>query len=254
MLEGLKSALNTLTIIPTRGGELSMAIPWFPFVGAVMGAAMAGCWALIFLAASPPWPEGGAFFLVLLNAVFTRGLHLDGLSDWADSTGALFDRAKRLSIMKDVHLGAFGASALVLDIIARWICFLELSQRGVFLLIIPVMTVSRTVLVELMSGLPYARSSGGMAAPFVAGASRGRRLTCLASSLLLVIPFGSAGFVLLALGLLMSIPLKGYFSRRYGGITGDLLGASNEMVEISLMFFLAFFSDFIRPYLCWPDL
>lgn len=254
MLEGLRSALNTLTIFPAGVGDLSKALPWFPFVGAAIGAVMAGCESLISLSSSRPWPEGAALVLVVLNALLTRGLHLDGLCDWADSTGALFDRDKRLSIMKDVHVGAFGASALVLDIMARWLCLSELSERGIFFLIIAVMVVSRTVLVELMSSLPYARGSGGMAAPFVAGASGRKRVASLSASLLLVIPFGPAGVGLLASGLVLSGGLKRYFSRRYGGITGDLLGASNEMVETSLMFLLAFFSDFIRPYICWPAL
>ncbi len=253
MFMGLRTAFNTLTIIPTglRPVELHKALSWFPLTGALLASIMLGVSALLNLAPGSSWHAGIAVLMVFLGIVLTRGLHLDGLADWADSVGGIFDREKRLAIMKDVHTGAFGAAALVVDILARWAAFDVFMDRGIFFVLVPVMTVSRAMMTELITTLPYAGKTQGMAAPFVEGASNRHRFLSLFMALACCTPFGPAGLGVLVTGFIMTCLLKRYFLRHYGGITGDLLGASNEILEVLLMFILAFTGDYAVSLTSW---
>jgi len=241
ILSGLSAALNTLTIIPagSRLAELHRALPWFPWVGAALGALMLGASQLLSMISVRPWPAGIAVLMVVLEVVLTRGLHLDGLADWADSIGGIFDRERRLAIMKDVHTGAFGVTALVVDILARWAAFDALIEGEIFFLIVPVMASSRAMMTELVTSMPYARSTQGMGAPFVAGASKNHRVLSLIGVFVICIPFGPVGVIVPLAGYMASRILRWYFLKLYGGITGDLLGATNEILEVVLLFALA---------------
>src|SRR5512145_1363019 len=122
MLHGLVTALRTLTILPVPGSDasdMSRALPWFPLVGCLLGFLLWGlAWGFGFMAVF--WPGGTALVVVAASAILTRGLHLDGLADWADGFGGGRDKERTLAIMKDSHVGAFGVIALIIVLIARW--------------------------------------------------------------------------------------------------------------------------------------
>ena len=108
-MKGLSSAIRTLTMIPCavcEGEKLSDSLYWFVAVGSGLGLALFAYGSLWQWVLPTPWPLGGAVLLVALEVFLTRGLHLDGVADWADSIGG-FGREKRLAIMKDVSVGAF---------------------------------------------------------------------------------------------------------------------------------------------------
>jgi len=252
-IKGLISATRTLTIINLPGDEgeaLSNSLPWFPVVGAILGLILYGTgWMWSFLPFKQ-WPSGGALVLVFLGTWLTRGLHLDGLADWADSIGG-FHREKRLEIMKDVSLGAFGVLALILCLMAKWICLGRLLSSGAVVWVVAIMSVSRAVLVDLITTLPSARAGKGMAGPFVRGASNKHRSVSRLLSLVLCFLFGPAGLVLFALAWLAARIFGVRCRRQFGGITGDLLGTANEMVEIFLLFICALPGEKILCYTGW---
>ena len=109
MLRELITAIRTLSILPVPGKgteDLSSALSWFPVVGALLGGLL---YLLALIASSVTdgrWPEGVAAILLLAAVVLTRGLHLDGLADWADAFGGGQDRDHTLAIMKDPGTGA----------------------------------------------------------------------------------------------------------------------------------------------------
>ncbi|HEJ83120.1 MAG TPA: adenosylcobinamide-GDP ribazoletransferase, partial [Desulfobacteraceae bacterium] len=149
-LNGLGTALKTLTAMPwpgRDGDDFATSLPWFPVVGLLLGAilyALSLPWELLPVA---PWPSGVALLLTAADVCLTRGLHLDGLADWADSVGGLVGREKRLAIMKDTALGTFGGLALILALLAKWIAFERLISCGNAVSLIPVFIISRTMMV-----------------------------------------------------------------------------------------------------------
>ena len=253
-LGGLGAALTTLTVIPWFGkesGDLADSLPWFPVIGLFLGFVLY-CMGLLFnLLPVPRWPEGIALLLVAAGVWLTRGLHLDGLADWADSIGGTRDRRRRLAIMKDVSLGAFGVLAVVLALLAKWVAFGRLLSCGSTIWIPLVFVVSRGMMVELITTLPYARSEEGMGGPFVEGACARHRVISHCLSLALCLPLGPAALGLYFLGWIETRIYSGRIERHFGGVTGDLLGTANEMIEISLLMICALPGDFVLCYTGW---
>ena len=241
MLRGLVTAIRTLTVIPVPGKEgedYSAALPWFPVVGLTLGAILYAAAFLWELLPFDQWAWGCAIVLSALLIWLTRGLHMDGLADWADSLGG-FDRERRLSIMKDSSLGAFGVIALVLGIIFKLIAFERIVLSGTYAILIIIPVISRCMLVELQTTLPYARSEQGMAGVFIENARNSYRIVSHTFTLVICVFGGLAGVFLYLSAFAVTLFLKGIFRRQFNGITGDLLGASNEIIEVVILMIAA---------------
>ncbi|MFH1481402.1 MAG: adenosylcobinamide-GDP ribazoletransferase [Pseudomonadota bacterium] len=243
-MKGLTTALRTLTLIPAPGREsdhLSSSLPWFPLVGFVLGLllyALALLWTWLI---PGDWPEGGAAILLIAGIILTRGLHLDGLADWADALGGHGEKEHRLTIMKDAHLGAFGVLALVMALLLKWVTITRLFSDGSLFWLFPVLMISRAMMVELISTLPYARAGEGTARPFVQGSSSKSRFIAHFSSIMVCLFFSLGGLFLFFVGWITTRLLGHSFKRGFGGITGDLLGTTNELVEIILLMICALY-------------
>ena len=253
-MKGFVIALRTLTLISWPGKEsedLSTSLPWFPVVGLFFGLILYGIgylWTKLLLG---QWMAGTALLMVGVEVWLTRGLHLDGLADWADSIGGFQEREKRLAIMKDASLGAFGVLALVLALMAKWVAFERILCTGSFIWLLPMFALSRGMMVDLITTLPYAREGEGMARVFVKGASPKHRLASHLISLGICLPFGPIGLTFFGIAGLITVLFKGRCRKRFGGITGDLLGTANEMVEICLLMVCALPGKVILYYIGW---
>lgn len=241
MIRGLITAVRTLTAIPVPGRDaprLSSALIWFPAVGVLLGLVICGIIRLHWLVTGTTWPEGAAVLAIIAGVVLTRGIHLDGLADWADGFWGSTDREKILEIMKDPRIGSFGAIALVCAVLAKWVCLVRLIGVGALEWIIAAYAVSRAMPVVLLVAQPYARSGGGTAAPFAHGAGQKHLAVAMIQAIMLVLLI--CGFrwvwpvtILVACGFAW---LFGLWCRsRVGGITGDLLGACSEIVETGIL-------------------
>jgi len=253
-LDGLGTALKTLTAIPWRGREsedFAASLPWFPVIGLLLGSILYGLslpWKLI---PATPWPAGTAVLLAAADVCLTRGLHFDGLADWADSIGGLFQRERRLAIMKDSSLGTFGGLALILALLAKWVAFERLISCGAAICLVPVFIISRDMMVELITTLPYARTGEGMGRPFVMGASTRQRVLSHVATVVLGIFLGPFFLLLFSVGWIQTWLFGIRCRHAFGGITGDLLGTANEMVEITLLMICAFLGDSLLPCTGW---
>ncbi|RPI78691.1 MAG: hypothetical protein EHM45_05605, partial [Desulfobacteraceae bacterium] len=141
--------------------------------------------------------------------------------------------------------------ALVATLLAKYIFFLRLVASGTFVWVILIAGISRALMVDLLVGLPYARPESGMGQPFVAGASFKRLLGAYLFLLLAVVYFGPIGLVLWLIGWIMTLLLKARFKKTFGGITGDLLGASNELLETLLLLLCALPGPSLQNVLGW---
>ena len=253
-MKGLIVALRTLTVISWPGKEsedLSSSLPWFPVVGLFLGVVLYGIGCLWTKLLLGQWMAGAALLMVGVEVWLTMGLHLDGLADWADSIGGFQERVKRLAIMKDVSLGAFGVLALILALMAKWVAFERILDAGSFIWLLPMFALSRGMMVDLITTLPYAREGEGMASAFVNGASPKHRLGSHFISLGICLPFGPIGLAFFGIAGLMTLLFKGRCRKRFGGITGDLLGTANEMVELCLLMVCALLGKSILNYTGW---
>jgi adenosylcobinamide-GDP ribazoletransferase len=231
-------ALRFLTVVPVPGregrdaGALGRAAWWFPVIGLAVGGGLAGAGRLVD-ALFPPLV--GAALLVAAWKVITGGIHLDGLADSLDGLAGR-DPARRLAIMRDSHIGVFGAAGLFLCLLlmVTALAGLPSSARGRLLVLAPV--VGRVAPLLAGAWLAPATPGQGMGATFAASLSRWAgpigALAGLALAAGLLGPWGAA----LAAGAWGAALLGAVFAaRRLGGLTGDVLGAVVELAELAAL-------------------
>ena len=117
----------------------------------------------------------------------------------------------------------------------KWTALARILSIDALIGLVPVWMIARDMMVELAATLPYARPGEGTARPFLEGASCQHRLWSHGFTLIICLFFGPAGLLLLALGWGVMGLLKISFKKKFGGVTGDLLGATNELVETALL-------------------
>ncbi|NJC87398.1 MAG: adenosylcobinamide-GDP ribazoletransferase [Desulfuromonas sp.] len=237
LLRELRLAVAFLTRLPVGAfpevspAQLGRALAFFPLVGLLLGGGLAAGDAA--LAGLLPRAVGDALLLALL-ALLTGALHLDGFADLCDGVGGGRDREAALRIMKDSSIGAFGAVGLILLLLVKYQALLALpaAVKLPALLLMPV--AGRWAPVLLTVTVPYLRGPEGTGAAFAAHA--GARELLLATLTLLAVAAGLLHWegVLICGGLALVAAAFGWWIRRQlGGVTGDVLGASAELLEVA---------------------
>jgi len=235
----LRLAIGFLTRFPVGSltgvtpAQLGRSMAFFPLVGLLLGGVLViGDAALAHLL---PRAVGDALLLAVL-ALATGALHLDGFADLCDGVGGGRDREAALRIMKDSSIGAFGAVGLILLLLTKFLALTSLPAevRPAALLLMPV--AGRWAPVLLTVTLPYLRGPEGTGSTFAAHA--GRRELLLATLLLLAVAGGLFRLegLLLAGGLVLAAAVFGlWIKRRLGGVTGDVMGAAVELLEVGTL-------------------
>ena len=226
---GARTAVSFLTVLPLGGGQPSgAALSWFPVVGLGLGATLGGLWWAMERAWSPLL---AAAVVVAADAVLTGGLHLDGLADSADGLLPHLRRERRLVVMHEPGVGAFGVVAVGVALLVRFAALA--SMRPSVLLLAGLWCASRGLMAITARLVPYAREEG-LAQGFLS--PRGRVLPLAAATAL-----GSVGSLLawrvvpglasLAGAVLAASAVVALARRRIGGFTGDVLGAAGIIGE-----------------------
>jgi len=241
MLGSLCTAIRTLTILPLPGkgsGQIANSLYYFPLIGALIGGAVTlATWLIGDLLA---WTTGAGIVGIVIAAWITGGLHLDGLGDVADAYSYGRTRNRMLEIMKDSHVGAFGVTAIVCVLLVKTIALAHLVQLGQWAWIPMPFILSRTIMVFLAVTLPYARPEGGTAEAFVNNARSSHFIVAGVLALgFCVLLTGIAGGIVFIFAFLVGYGLARWMKHVFGGVTGDLLGMSNEVIETILLFALA---------------
>jgi adenosylcobinamide-GDP ribazoletransferase len=232
-------ALTFLTKLPWpwRGeaapADLARAMFWFPWVGAILGLIFLGAWEGLARVLPPP---AVAALLVCLSVLVTGGLHLDGLADTVDGLGGGHTPEERRRIMKDSRVGAFGVLGLIVALLVKFAFFLAAGEQGLRAGFVLFPVLSRWGMVHLAYLSDYARPEGGLGQAMTSGVSEkvaaGAAFSALGLAVLLT---GFQGLALMA-GAAGLVWLAGrYFRRTLGGVTGDVLGAVNEILEVAVL-------------------
>jgi adenosylcobinamide-GDP ribazoletransferase len=243
---GARAALAFLTRVPcgrrpVTEAALAWAAAWFPAVGCLLGLAASALLAGLDRAGSLVAAVATVGFLALVTGAF----HEDGLADSADALGGAFDRAKLFAILKDSRIGSFGATALVLVLLLRVSALAKLGPMATGGLILG-QTLSRTTPVWLMAVLPYVTPTETARSSHLVGARRVHALLASAFALVAaaalivghVLPLRGV-LVAFAVSALLVIVCGWRFHVRAGGITGDFLGATQQLTDAAILVVLA---------------
>jgi adenosylcobinamide-GDP ribazoletransferase len=208
-------------------GDVARGTVFFPLVGAAVGAAT-GLVALGLVEVLPALVAAGT--AIACEALLTGAIHFDAIADLADSLGGR-TRERALEILREPTIGAFGALALVLDVLLRAGALAALLDDDDLLpLVVSVFALGRTAPLAIGWALPYARSETGSGRALTDEPHAWERVAGLALAAALVFPLtGIRGFALVggaAFGAAL-VALVGW--RRLGGATGDVLGAGIEV-------------------------
>lgn len=235
-LRPLGAALGFLTRLPVAPrdltpAELGRALGWFPAAGLVLGLAAAGAAHL----AGAREPALVAVGVVALLALLTGGLHLDGVADVADGlAGGRGDPARTLAIMRDSRIGAIGATALVLLLLAKVHAVAAVIRGGAAwpLWLAPI--VARWTVVVLVARFPYARAEG-LGVAFHRGVRHCDVALATALAATAVVVAGVPAAIAAAAALAVAVALALAIHRRVGGLTGDAYGAAIELAEVTVL-------------------
>lgn len=210
--------------------ELAASMAWYPLVGWLLGGGLV----LADLALSP-WldPVVVNGLLVTILVALTGGLHQDGLADTLDGLAGGRSPEARLAIMRDPRIGAIGVTGLVLALLLRYAGLLALPEAGRLPVLLAMPAVGRWAMVVGGYGAAYARAGGGLAQPFLAHLT-GRQLLIgtVFLALPLVLLLGPLAVAALAVAAALARGMTAWMSGKLGGVTGDTLGATNELAEI----------------------
>lgn len=243
-MTGFLLALRFLTILP--GGkndahisprDLGRSMSYYPLVGLLLGGILwAAYW--LFSHAFPRTLCDG--LIILLLVILTGALHLDGLADTLDGMAAGKSTGERLQIMRDHRVGTFGAVGLILTLGVKFLALNSLPEEIIGKTLLVALVLSRWSTVQLTYRTPYARPEGGLGKIFKENLKKREMVIATASSLV------AAAFLLRFWGVVLwlavgvsALGIQLFFEKKIGGVTGDILGAANEIHEILVLLMVA---------------
>lgn len=229
-------AWQFLTILPGMKSDreitpqlLGRSMAFYPIIGLLLGIIL---WAAhrIFSSALPRTLCDG--LIILLLALLTGALHLDGLADTLDGLAGGKAREERLQIMKDHRVGTFGVVGLMLILGIKFLALNSLPGDAVAKALGMALILSRWSMVQLTYLAPYARREGGLGLAFKNNVKKREMAIASTTSLALSLFFYRFwGAILWLIIGVFTLFIQAFFEKKIGGVTGDVLGASNETNE-----------------------
>lgn len=225
--------MSLLTRIPARGdAEGERTVPWLPVVGALIGATAAGTYAAASLALAP---LPSATLAIVAGILVTGALHEDGLADTADAFGARVDRERTLEIMKDPHNGTFGVLALAASVLARIAAVAGMGPLSAAVALPAAHALGRSTSALLMWLLPSA-APDGLGAHYSSRVARRHAGAAVATAVIVAAALmGAWALAAIAVAGVCAAIAGSLALRRIGGITGDVLGAAEQLAEIGIL-------------------
>jgi adenosylcobinamide-GDP ribazoletransferase len=247
MVRSLLIATQFLTRLPVPRSmkasekEIGQSAAFFPLVGVLVG----GSGALVYAAFRPFLPVTTCVVLVLIyTTLITNGFHEDGLADTLDGFGGGWTGEQTLRIMRDSRIGTFGALGLIFLVLAKYNLLSLLEWREIWRWLVFAHTAGRWTALPLCLWLPYARGQGQGQGSLVARQIDWRAAAIATSTMATVSLLFTWRTALFAIAIVLAIVLVSgaYYRHRLKGITGDCLGATNQITEVALYLAAVVFS------------
>jgi adenosylcobinamide-GDP ribazoletransferase len=228
-----------MTILPVKlpddwsAGDSGRASVWYSLVGLVIGTLTWLVWKVA-IVAFPPFVAGMVTLVVWV--LLTGGLHLDGLADCCDGLLASASVERRLEIMKDPHVGAFGVIGLILVLFLKATTLTSLTQATSLGILLAV-SLARWCILPV--GLLSVARPSGMAADFALGFQRSFIIWGAIIPVAIAVLIGIRGVLSALTGVGAAALVLWLAKSRIGGVTGDVFGMVVEVVEtVVLLAFL----------------
>ncbi len=226
---GVRLALTTLTVLPLRAGRVdrataAVAMGVAPVVGLLLGGVLAVLLVALRAAGAPDLLAGA--LTVATAVLLTRGLHLDGLADTVDALGSYRSGGAALDVMKKPDIGPFGVAAIALALL------IQAAAMGPQAAVLAWTAGRLAITVACRQGVPAARPDGlgALVAGTVPGPVVAGLAVAVAAGAVWAVPGRPwQGPVVVAAALLVVLLLVRHAVRRFGGVTGDVLGAVAEV-------------------------
>jgi len=235
-------ALQFLTVIPfykkleVNEEDLGKSALYFPMVGLIIGGCLV-CSNLLLSFFLPRSVVDGMLIVILV--LITGSIHLDALADTVDGIASGKERNEKLRIMKDGQVGAMGAVAVFLVLMLKYLALAALPEylKNQSLLLMPVMGRWSQVSVAYFSD--YAGIKKGLGFPMTRHVTPLIFIfTTIISVLVAAYLFHYRGFIIAVLVVSFCLLYSLFFKRALGGVTGDVLGAANEITEVAVLFMI----------------
>lgn len=206
---------------------------YFPLVGFCIGMILVGLNQISSFVGLPAWAN--ASIIVVVSIILTGGLHADGLADTFDAIASGKTKEEMLTIMRDPHIGTMGVLSILCVTLLKvsFLAALDSATRNIALILM--CSFSRWSMVAAIYMCPYARNNG-KAKTFADGLDTKKFI--LATVLIAVILCGTASnaaFAAILIAGTTGFVFIRHIRYRLGGITGDSLGALNEIMEITVL-------------------
>jgi adenosylcobinamide-GDP ribazoletransferase len=239
MIRRCITSLRILTTIPVPGKDtpvMASSMPFFPLAGFLIALAMYLVFLLIYYC-QPLIPLSGILLTGVLFLV-TGGLHFDGFADCCDGFGGGRTKEKVLAIFKDSRLGTYGVAGLCIDILLRVVLYKWYVENHFFTVILVSIVMSRSFQALALSMMNSATPGQGSASHFCQGGSRWQIV--LSNLLIFSLSIVVVSNQVVMAGIIVSAVITGvvfmlYCKKRIDGITGDCIGALNEITEIVIL-------------------
>lgn len=212
---------------------------FLPIIGGIIGGIQ---WGIYYLLIKALPLNIVAVIVILAGILLTGGLHVDGLGDTCDGFYAFKGKDRIIEIMKDSRIGTYACIAIVMDLLLKFLVYENMIQRNPLIIItLPIASRASIVLLSLIGKPAKSTGSGNL---FIGNMSIVHSIIAFLSCgvfCLLLIGFKET-VLLCATIILITLLFNKYCNGKIGGITGDILGANNELVEIISMLVLIGFS------------
>lgn len=232
-------ALQFLTIISISSNikfdekDFSRSSRFFPVIGLIVGCFLCAVWMSF---------SGAAVFarsalIIIAGVIITGGLHMDGLADTCDGLYGFRSREKTLRIMRDSRIGVMGATAITCTLIAKFAFIASIPEAQMYKILLAMGILSRWAMTFAFCGVLYPRQEG-KAKLFLEGVKVKEVVITGVSVLALYIWLWQLKGVMIFLLTLLCVGIfKQYARKKIGGMTGDTIGAVNEIAELAMLFF-----------------
>jgi adenosylcobinamide-GDP ribazoletransferase len=242
VLTQIRLAAGFLTILPVLSRSdvnpetVARSFGWFPLVGFALGGILAAENLLLVRIFGNALT---AVLLVLTMAILTGAVHIDALADTADALGAGSNRDRALEIMRDSRIGSFGAIAIFffLSIEVATLAAMSNSSRMAALWLAP--GLARWAMVAAGWRIDYLRVTGAGTALISPGGSRNIMIASAIAAIASMLVPSPRVLLASAVAILLAGVLRAAYRRWLGGVTGDLLGAAGDLVEIAVLLAMA---------------